>query len=80
MVDYDKVCQLLEGEYEIRDLGFMSYQQLVESACAEGVVDQGKLDVWKWIRLRKALVSILNVFALYPIKMPRMKLPSLTEP
>lgn len=64
MVDYDKVCQLLGGEHEIRNLCFMSYQQLVETACAEGHVDQGKLNVWKWIKLRKALVSVFSVLAL----------------
>jgi hypothetical protein len=70
MVDYDRVCQLLGSEHKIRDLGFMSYQQLVEIACTEGHVYQGKINVWKWIRLRKALVSVLSGFCIISDQIP----------
>jgi hypothetical protein len=72
MVDYNKVCQLIGGERKVRDLGFMSYQQLVEAACAEGHTEQGDFNAWKWVRLRKALVSAPHNFRMkHPTKMPR---------
>jgi hypothetical protein len=74
MVDYNKVCQLIGGERKIRDLGFMSYQQLVETACAEGHADQGNYGAWKWVGLRKPLVSVPRSFRMiHPTQMPRTK-------
>jgi hypothetical protein len=72
MVDYNKVCQLIGGERKIRDLGFMSYQQLVETACAEGHTNHGNFNAWRWVRLCKPLVSVPRGFRMiHPTQMPR---------